>query len=69
MSKYLCQNICEKVFMSKYLCLTVKKKNKKQKLINSKIIDYYGNNKKKLKSKLLYTKQHKYQITSMNNVN
>ena len=25
--------------------------------------------KKKLKSKLLYTKQHKYQITSMNNVN
>ena len=25
--------------------------------------------KKKLKSKLLYTMQHKYQITSMNNVN
>ena len=46
-----------------------KKKKTKQKLINSKIIDYYGNNKKKLKSKLLYTKQHKYQITSMNNVN
>ena len=69
MSKYLCQNISEKVFMSKSLCLTVKKKKTKQKLINSKIIDYYGNNKKKLKSKLLYTKQHKYQITSMNNVN
>ena len=55
--------------MSNYLCLTLKKKKTKQKLINSKIIDYYGNNKKKLKSKLLYTKQHKYQITSMNNVN
>ena len=38
--------------MSKYLCLTVKKKKKIQKLINSKIIDYYGNNKKNIKIKI-----------------
>ena len=42
--------------MSKYLCLTVKKKPKKQKLINSKIIDYYGNNKKKIKIKIVIHK-------------
>ena len=43
--------------MSKYLCLTVKKKNKKkQKLINSKIIDYNGNNKKKIKIKIVIHK-------------
>ena len=39
--------------MSKYLCLTVKKKKNKIKLINSKIIDYYGNNKKKIKIKIV----------------